>query len=91
MRGLKLHLVTEFLRRLDGDRFIPRLESAVLILVGAYLEADVKGAVTPVNDTFSVKYALFFFHARCVGSAQVSSQKQHIVQVCIGQVKLVSN
>ena len=61
--GFEFHLIAKSFSRLDGDRLVARLQRAVFVLVWAYMQADVKGAVTPVNDTFSVKYADFIFHA----------------------------
>ena len=60
---LKLHLIAKLLAGLDCDRFVSRLERLVLVLVGANVQANVKGAVTPVNDTFPIKNADFIFHA----------------------------
>ena len=61
--GFEFHLIAKPFSRLDGDRLVASLQRAVFVLVGAYMQANVKGAVTPVNDTFSVKYADFIFHA----------------------------
>ena len=75
-RRAELHLVADFLSSLHGHRFICRLQSAMPVFVGANAQAHTKGAVTPVSDTSSVKYALFL-HARRRGLAQMSSKINH--------------
>ena len=61
--GFEFQLVAQLLSGLNGDRLVAGLQRAVLVLVRAYVQPNVKGAVTPVNDTLPVKNADFIFHA----------------------------